>query len=414
MKTLLRISIVSILGTAFVLLVPNFALSQTTVYYLPQGYPDVCAWDLTHGGPACEAGVTDRRRRFCSEELTGLDLARQALGLATCPEESERASIPGVDYVFLVDDRSLSLDMRAVLGDAIRDFGDGPRVFPTRTADSVTPRRIIVGETMYRDRVNNRAEWLTQVGSLLSLEVDEQELGVEYAAAYPEFRRAVEDALCPIMLCRSDGRERMRTLIDRVEAQLRQVHTDASSFSGGDVPVRVLLYRQPDRRDRIDRLGFALGTEVDFGDEEGSVTAERPSAGPVLDDVEEDMTTSAGTRPPSARGDERYAVALPYMAHLTAYSVTMVWLTDPNTPVDGEALPTRRPAHSNGCAAPEQQRPNREGCEAALSHWREMEAGQRRLLRMRENRAELRRRLSEQYCQDFDHFCEGCSCDTRF
>ncbi len=388
------------------------AEAQTTVYYLPSEYPEVCAWDLTNGGPACDGATVNRSARFCMAGLTGLDVAREALGLPTCPEESESVSIPGIDYVMLVDDRQLSPRLSGLFGDAVRDLGSGPLIYPTRTADSVTPRGLVVGERLYRDRARSRTEWLVWVASLLGLETGARDLPVEYSADYDVFRAAVEDLLCPIMLCRSDGRERMRTLIDRVEEQLREVHRTAAGAPRGLAIIRVMIYRQPERDGRIERLGFAPGEEIDFGDDEAPVPSpERTDPEPVVQDTVDDMTTTAGPRPERPSGEAGAQVAMEHMAHLDGYAVTMAWLTEPTTPMDDEALPVRSPTHPSGCGAAPLQERNHEGCEAALEHWGGLTAGQRRLLRTTENRERLLRDLNSEYCEQHHRFYPRTSCE---
>ncbi len=386
-------------------------LVATTVYYLPQNYPEVCGYDISRGVPVCQEGVTNRARFFCRSGLTGLDLAREALGLPACPAESERVQIPGIEYVFLVDDRTLSAALTRRLGDAVRDLGAGPMVVPSRTGPSARVQGIFVGERFYRERSPNRTAWLTRIASLLDLEVDVEELDVPYHSDYATFRRTVEDALCPIMLCRSDGRARMRELIDRVEASLRRIHGESSA---GTVPLRGVLYRQPDRDDRIDRLGFTLGETVDFDDDEERVPpAERPDPEPVIQDTGEGMVRGAGTPPEPATGEEGARRGMLHMAYLEGYGVTMTWLTGPAR-LNDQLLPIYRPRHPQGCGAPELMERNRAGCEAALSRWRDMPIGQRRMLRIPENRARLRQDLNERYCREFEPFCRGCSCERPF
>ncbi len=143
----------------------------TTIYYLPQGFPEVCGQDLSASEPWCIHGATRRATPFCEADVPGLKLAQQALGLPRCGAPDQSASLSGVRFVFLVDDRSPSPELRRLMGDALRDLGQGELVYPSRGRAGALAFRydfIAVGERLFElgvggDR-DSQAAWLERVG----------------------------------------------------------------------------------------------------------------------------------------------------------------------------------------------------------------------------------------------------------
>ncbi len=147
--------------------------AATTVYYLPAGYPAVCGQDLTAGRQVCDEGATRTATPFCEADLTGLALAREALGAGACgPGGSERVSLAGVNYVFLVDDRPLSAELRRLLGDSVRSLGEQTVVVPSRTGEGSRTSAVAVGERYFLEGASGAAfsedDWRSRIASLAS------------------------------------------------------------------------------------------------------------------------------------------------------------------------------------------------------------------------------------------------------
>jgi hypothetical protein len=84
--------------------------------------------------------------------------------LGSCSGEGPSSDLPGIHFLLLVDDRTLSKETKELFGDAIRDLGSGPLVFPSQTSRGAQRRTVIVGERFYRQGFESDSEmWATRV-----------------------------------------------------------------------------------------------------------------------------------------------------------------------------------------------------------------------------------------------------------
>lgn len=132
MNRMLTIASIVLSILTAILCVDEAAASPPRVIYIPQNFPNGCAFDLTNGQPMCSnraASVNNTIREaraieehFCNRGLNGLDIARQAFGVRrTCRESDQVNSLPtetinNVDLVFLVDDTELTSDVINAVG----------------------------------------------------------------------------------------------------------------------------------------------------------------------------------------------------------------------------------------------------------------------------------------------------------
>lgn len=365
--------------------------------------------------------------------LRGLDLALQAVGLDSCDATpaSRRSLVDRLDLIILIED-TFHIPS-GVVGEIPprlkRGSGSGSRVL-VGVSYGRTPnlqhveRTLIVGSAEYGDATTDRA-WMNRIRSVVEDmdtggsyrdHIETLRMDVAFDSDFNEFQAAIEDRLCPIMKCGSDGRAHMRELIDRWP-DLKGIHNSYSGDvnDGQQVSILAILYRQEDREERIWDLSFIFASEeINMPDEQ--VEGRRPSTEGLIEYIETYMLESAGPLPPTSYGESLDAVSTPYMAYLDGYAVTMRWLTNLSSsmnPVDGQLLPRNRPSHKRGCGASPRYTRNIAGCDAALTYWEEMDVSDRRLIRIPEARVQMLNSLAITYCGQFALICspDRCACD---
>ena len=268
-------------------LIASNIYADTQAVYMPSNYP---------AERLAEVQNTPNFQAIC-ENLPGLDLARGILNLSMCPGRAAISPATSstvserVDLLFLVDDRrELSEQLRTQLTqlNALQNSSGRQTVRPSthyvRNRDGTFGgRMLVVGESAYT-AAGSDASWIQLIqrlaaqferGSLAEMEDETRDFDVAYDRDYDRFKRNVMDALCRIMLCRSDAREYMQTLIDR-HRDLQDLHTNLATTvsAGSNVRLRAIITRQHDREERIADMRFAQsGIQIDA--EEESVTGDR-------------------------------------------------------------------------------------------------------------------------------------------
>jgi hypothetical protein len=153
--------------------------SGVEVIYIPREFPRVCAWSMSEDRPLCPADVTEHPSPFCQRGLTGLDLARNALGFPDCNGQTAADSfvVPiqesVVQWVLLIDDVGASGELLDLLRPVVADGVVQPRLQLFRNqAGTVIMEALIVGETQYEfggpgNGPVAETEWRSRVTSLL-------------------------------------------------------------------------------------------------------------------------------------------------------------------------------------------------------------------------------------------------------
>lgn len=265
--------------------------------YIPANYPAenlVEVQNVANFQPLCSG-------------LTGLDLARGALNLPMCPSRpavsprGDASLAERVDLLFMVNDSvALSSDLRTQLTqlNALQNEGGRATVRPSthyvRNRDgSFGGRMVILGEMAYRASGSDTA-WVQQVQRLAQVfergdreEIDDEhhDMDVAFDRDFERFTENVMTSLCGIMLCRSDSREYMRTLIDR-HPDLRDLHRGLSTSTGPgrSVRIRAVITRQHDRGERIADMRFAQAGTFIEGDDETVSGDRRPGVIRVMNE----------------------------------------------------------------------------------------------------------------------------------
>jgi hypothetical protein len=244
---------------AWGLLLAGGADAQTQVFFLPAGASrSEQVVDVTQRpspDPLCVAG------------LRGLDLVPVALGMPGCPPPRPGLSrlTDRVDAVVLIDDREgVSPELaRRIPPHLLHDGRVTAGAVRGTTQDRRHVRRtLIVGAAEFA-AVGSEQQWIQRIreqaesfgrGAADAIRDDVRELSIPYRRAQAEFQRAIEEQLCPLMVCRSDGGERMRMLLSRYDDIARTHQIYATVPDGQAVPVQVILRRQHDRGGRIDDI----------------------------------------------------------------------------------------------------------------------------------------------------------------
>jgi hypothetical protein len=142
-------------------MIAGAARAETSVYYIPAEFPEVCAELLsTPGAHDCPGDVTHQAPAFCDAGLRGLTLALQALGLPAC--DAGNADLPGFDMVVVVDDRNLSPRMTEIFGVSVADSANRRVVYPVTTRSGERPRALLIGEALYAEAASDAA-WTERI-----------------------------------------------------------------------------------------------------------------------------------------------------------------------------------------------------------------------------------------------------------
>jgi hypothetical protein len=125
--------------------------AATTVVYIPDEFPGVCAHDLTNDRPMCPVGVTARSVGFCAAGLGRLTEEARRYGAAVCGGTAQTDILADIDLVLLVDDRNLSAALQQTIEPVVSASGGRAVVLPVRglfrnRTGSVVRNMVIVGE----------------------------------------------------------------------------------------------------------------------------------------------------------------------------------------------------------------------------------------------------------------------------